>query len=110
MPNANLKFEVHCQRPPWARLNVDRKYVDSKYRIYVNNNLIVERSWVWDNNIFLEEDCWISADQDQEYMLELEPVVYISEQANFTIGNFAVTNIQADSTKINDLQVNFILR
>jgi hypothetical protein len=108
MSEVNLKFEVHCQRPTWARFNVDCKYVDSKYRIYVNNDLIVERSWIWDNNIFLKEDVWVIA--DQEYMLELEPVVYIPEQAVFTLDNFQVANFQADSTKINDLQVNFILR
>ena len=108
MSEVNLKFEVHCQRPTWARFNVNRKYVDSKYRIYVNNDLIVERSWIWDNNIFLKEDVWAIA--DQEYMLELEPVVYISEQAVFTLDNFQVANFQANSTKINDLQVNFTLR
>jgi hypothetical protein len=110
MSDVNLKFEVHCFRPPWARLNVNLKYVDSKYRIYINNDLIVERSWVWNNNIFLKEDVWITTDQDREYMLELEPVVFIPEQAVFTINDFNIVNARADSTKINDLQVNFTLR
>ena len=49
MPNANLKFEVHCQRPPWARLNVDRKYVDSKY--LDNNNEIKKTNIIIINKI-----------------------------------------------------------
>jgi hypothetical protein len=109
MSEVNLKFEVHCYRPSWATQFSISKFFNSRYRIYVNDNLITERSWVWDNNIFLDEDVWVS-DLDVENSLKLETVTHIPSQASFTINNFRVTNTSADIEKINDLQVNFILR
>ena len=127
MSEVNLKFEVHCQtrRPLWANLNSNSKfanYTNSKYRVYINNDLITERDWCWDN-IFLIEDIWITADQNKENILLLKcydweldlvtgnntSVKLISEPANFIIKNF-ISNTQTDITKINDLQINFILR
>ena len=106
----NLIFNVHCQRPPWGIINPVNKFLDSRYRVYVNDDLIAERSWIWDNNTFLKESIWINSVNNLQHILKIEPVVYIPEQAVFTLDNFQVANFQADSTKINDLQVNFILR
>jgi len=110
MLEVNLIFEVHCQRPPWGIINPVSKFLDSRYRVYVNDDLITERSWIWDNNIFLKESVWINSVQGSEHTLKIEPVVCIPEQAVFTVNNFQITNLAADSTKINDLQVNFTLR
>ena len=111
MREVNLNFEVLCQRPIWATLgSFKEKFSKSRYRVYVNNDLITERDWNWDNSIFLLESVWINGERDTNYTLRLDPVVHIPEQANFSINNFKVTNLEADSTKIDDLQVNFILR
>ena len=114
MSEINLAFEVYCWRPGWAivhRANiVDRyQYSNVRYRIYINNDLITERSWVWNNNIFLNENIWID-NNNTDYNLKVEPITNYPNQAKFNIENFKVINSQADSTKINDLQVNFTLR
>ena len=111
MREVNLNFEVLCQRPIWATLgSFKEKFSKSRYRVYVNNDLITERDWNWDNSIFLLESAWINCDPDTNYILRLDPVVYIPEQAKFSVNNFKVINLEADSTKIDDLQVNFTLR
>ena len=111
MREANLNFAVLCQRPIWATLgSFKEKFSKSRYRVYVNNDLITERDWNWDNSIFLLESVWINSDPNTNYTLRLDPVVYISEQANFSINNFKITNSNADINKIDDLQVNFTLR
>ena len=110
MNEVNLIFEVHCQRPPWGISTPISKFTDSRYRIYVNDDIITERSWVWDNNIFLKESVWIKSINRCDHILKIEPVVCIPEQAVFTIDNFEISNIPATSTKIDDLQVNFTLR
>ena len=110
MLEVNLIFEVHCQRPPWGINNPVIKFLDSRYRVYVNDDLITERSWIWDDNIFLKESVWINYVQGSEHTLKIESIVCIPEQAVFTVNNFQITNLAADSTKINDLQVNFTLR
>jgi hypothetical protein len=109
MLEINLIFEVHCRRPPWGIINPISKFSDSRYRVYVDDDLITERSWIWDN-IFLKESVWIKSIEGCDHVLKIEPVVCISEQAVFSVDNFEISNIPATSTKINDLQVNFTLR
>jgi hypothetical protein len=110
MLEVNLIFEVHCRRPPWGIINPISKFSDSRYRVYIDNDLITERSWIWDNNIFLKESVWIKSIEGCDHVLKIEPVVCIPEQAVFSVDNFKISNIPATSTKINDLQVNFTLR
>jgi hypothetical protein len=110
MSEVNLTFEIHCQLPLWVIKKPFGKFSDSRYRIYINDNLITERSWLWGNNIFLKENIWIDTPIDTQHILKIEPIVCIPEQAVFTVNDFKIVNVQADSTKINDLQVNFTLR
>jgi hypothetical protein len=110
MLEVNLIFEVHCRRPPWGIINPISKFTDSRYRVYVDDDLITERSWGWNDNIFLKESVWIKSINGCDHILKIEPVVCIPEQAVFSADNFEIANIPATSTKINDLQVNFTLR
>ena len=110
MIETNLIFEVLCHRPPWAIKNHLSKFTDSKYRIYVNDDLITERSWLWNNDTKLLENIWLNLVNNKEYKLRIEPVVAVPEQAKFNIDNFKITNSNADINKIDDLQVNFTLR
>ena len=110
MHDVNITIEVHCIRPPWGQYNFIKMFTDSRYRIYINNDLITERSWIWANDIFLLENIWIHADKNHEYILKLEPVVTIPEQAKFFLENIKFKNLNAESNKIDDMQVNFSLR
>lgn len=110
MLEVNLIFEVHCQRPVWAVNTTNIKFSDSRYRVYINDELITERTWIWNNNIFLKENIWINSPKDNQHTLKIEPVVCIPEQAVFTVDNFIVANLPADTSKVNDLEVNFTLR
>lgn len=110
MHDVNITVEVHCIRPPWGQYNSIEMFTDSRYRIYINNDLITERSWIWANEIFLSENMWIRADKNNEYVLKLEPVVTIPEQAKFFLENIKFKNLIAESNKIDDLQINFSLR
>ena len=110
MHAVNITVEVHCIRPPWGQLNPYKMFTDSRYRIYIDNNLITERSWVWNNDTFLLENIWVHADKNNEYSLKLEPVVAIPQQAKFSLRNIQTKNLEITSNVIDDLQVNFILR
>lgn len=106
----NLSVEVHCIRPPWGQYNTVGIFNDSRYRIYISNDLITERSWVWNNNTFLLENIWILPNSKNEHVLKLEPVVTIPEQAKFFLERLIFKDINADIHKINDLQINFSFR
>ena len=110
MSDVNITVEVHCIRPLWVQNDKRNMFNDSRYRIYINNNLITERSWVWNNDTFLLENIWIHADKNNEYSLKLEPVVTISEQAKFCLQNIKSKNLEITSNVIDDLDINFSLR
>jgi hypothetical protein len=109
MLEVNLIFEVHCRRPPWGIINPISRFLDSRYRVYVDDDLITERSWIWDN-IFLCENMWIHGENNKKYTVKLEPVVCIPEQAKFRIDNLKISNSNADINMIDEQQVNFTLR
>lgn len=105
----NLKVEIHVYKPNWVIKQGNLAYHDSRYRIYINNDLITERNWIW-HNIFLIENIWLQS-TELDYKLKLDPILIKNPaQAVFSIKNLNVINYQADMNKINDLQVNFTLR
>ncbi len=90
----NLIFDIYGYVPKWINGTFDRYQNilrDSRYRIYVNNDLIVERNWVWDNNIFLRENIYINS-AVSEHTLKLEPVVFHENQIKFLIKNLKVND------------------
>ena len=82
---AHIIVEVHCVCPTWAKLHRNEKYRDSKYRLYVDSDLITERTWIWNNSIFLQENLWVSVDRNLTHTLKLEAVTHIPEQARFSL-------------------------
>ena len=100
-----ISVEIHCERPNWAILTP--QYSTSRYRIYVDDNLITERNWNWNNNTFLTEKIWIHGAADKDHILNLYPVIKIPKQAEFKLNNLLVTNLQAKVSQIDDLTVSF---
>ncbi len=100
MSELNLVFDVYGYRPSWVQKrdivkDFEKDLCNSRYRIYVNNDLIVERNWIWENNIFLRENMWIIA-ESSELNLKLEPIIYNPIQIKFLIKNPIVNNIPID--------------
>ena len=62
---------------------------EAVYRIYVGNNLMTERTWVWGSGIGINEHIQINLHIGQG-KFRLEPVN--CSQSNFTIHNFKVNN------------------
>ena len=85
MTDTNINFQVFCVRPGWAITNFDPKYTDVRYRIYVDNDLITERTWIWNNDTALHENIYVQFDNNINHKLKLQPVVYREDQAVFKI-------------------------
>jgi hypothetical protein len=78
-----------------------------KYRVYVNQDLIVERDWIWGNNVYIEEDIWADIDLAQDCVLRVEPIAIVNNASKFDIENFQIINGEGLIQKPNNLQVNF---
>ena len=105
----NITVEVHCQQPPWAINHWEDRYRDSRYRIYVNNDLITERSWVWDNSTYLKEDLWANITPEGTHSIKLEPITHIPEQAKFDLLNFNVVDTAIKVLSIRPHEITFKL-
>lgn len=110
MHEVNLIVEIQCVRPPWGKINPFSKYTDSRYRVYVNDDLLTERTWLWNDSVTINENIWINAENIKDHTLVIEPVTHIPEQAKFTLSSLSIPNVPAEIFRINDLQVNFTLR
>jgi hypothetical protein len=87
MNAVNLIFEVHARIPSWISHvvhNMKNHYTDNRYRIFVNNDLIVERNWIWNNDTFLKESIWVVSGF-VDYNVRLEPVAYNPAQIKFSL-------------------------
>jgi hypothetical protein len=103
----NITVEVHCQQPPWAIHLWGDRYRDSRYRIYVNNDLITERTWIWDNSILIQENLWINVNQTATHLLKLESVTNIPEQAKFSLGLLSANNNNLVIVSANTVEITF---
>lgn len=60
-----LSVEVHCLEPltVWGKSLPEQRNL-SKYRIYIDDDLITERDWIWDQETYICENmiAEISAD------------------------------------------------
>jgi hypothetical protein len=102
---AHIIVEVHCVRPSWAELHWDEKYRDSRYRLYVDSDLITERTWIWNNSTFLQENLWVNVDRNLTHTLKLEAVTHLPEQAQFslqsmTLAKGSLTTLSTTPTEI----------
>jgi hypothetical protein len=105
----NITVEVHCRRPPWAINHWEERYRDSRYRIYIDNDLITERTWLWDNTTYLREDLWANLTPKDLHFIRLEPVIHIPEQAKFGLLEFNVANAPAKVLAIKPHEITFKL-
>ena len=75
------------------------------YRIYVDNNLMTERTWIWDTGVGINEHVQINLHIGQG-KFRLEPVN--CSASNFTIHNFKVNNLLLHP-RVRGLETTFII-
>lgn len=73
-----VSFNIHCK---------NKGNLTPAYRVYVNDELFAERTWIWKNH-YLEEMLQIAAESGQ-YQLRIEAV-------KPTGGKFKASNYQID--------------
>jgi len=85
----NIQVDVHCVRPPWAIHNP--KFNNPSYRIYLDKDLLTERTWRWEDSIYIREDLWVNIERDK-HSLRLDPILKLPEQAFIRFENFVIAN------------------
>jgi hypothetical protein len=110
MPAVNLTVEVHGYQPEWVFAEQNINYLNSSYRIYINDELLIERRWAWNNNIVIQENLLVNLLSFSVNQLSLKPVVVDPTQATFILNNFTVVNQPFIFEQINEHAISFTLQ
>ena len=69
MSEVSLRVQVHCLQPNWVEQE------NSRYRLYVNDDLITERTWIWPINTFIEEDLLVDVTERESHIVRIETIL-----------------------------------
>jgi hypothetical protein len=104
MNAVNLTVDVHCIRSCRSILNKEQV----AYRLYINNDLLTERTWIWKNNICIKENIW--AYTKTTNLITIQPILHLSGQAVFTLDNLQVIDTMFTFEQINEHTISFTLQ
>ena len=68
MNETNIVVQVHALQPNWI------EHEQPKYRLYVNDDLITERTWIWDQQTYIEEDLRVCVESGINHIIRLETI------------------------------------
>lgn len=116
MNAVNLTVDINYQLPNWAKCIISARIdatssprVFDCYRLFIDDDLLTERSWIWDNNIVIHEDIWITASKNSSHILTIKPIIEEPVYSKFFINNLQVIDVPFTSEQINDLTISFTL-
>ena len=69
MSEVSLRVQVHCLQPKWI------EHENSRYRLYVNDDLITERTWIWTISNYIEEDLLVDVTERESHIVRLETIL-----------------------------------
>lgn len=69
MSEVSLRVQVHCLQPNWI------EHENSRYRLYVNDDLITERTWIWNMNTYVEESLLVDVPENISHTIRLETIL-----------------------------------
>jgi|688.fasta_scaffold1376230_2 hypothetical protein len=104
MNAVNLTVDVLCSRSCQSILNRDETTL---YRLYFNNDLLTERTWIWKNNICVKENIWVYTKTTN--LLTIQPIINLPEPAIFTLSNLQVIDTMFTFEQINEHTISFTL-
>ena len=74
----HITIQVQCVKPSWIGYEKN-----NNYRLYVNDDLVTERTWLWDINTVIEENIHLAVDPGTAVTLRLDPILSPNSVAQF---------------------------
>lgn len=84
MSHTNISVEVHCLQPNWIQLE------NAQYRFYVNDDLITERSWIWDFNTVINETLTVDVPPTLSNNIRIEVI----KPSRASLAQFGLRNLK----------------
>jgi hypothetical protein len=92
MIETNIAVQVHALQPRWI------EHEQPKYRLYVNDDLITERTWIWDMQTFIEENICVCIEYDSVYTVRIE----IIKSNPMHLAQFGLKNLKINERSESD--------
>ena len=92
MSETRITVQVHALQPRWIDLE------QPKYRIYVNDDLMTERTWIWDQQTYIEETLWAELASGISHTVKLE----IIKSNPFDLAQFGLQNLTVNEEPHSD--------
>jgi hypothetical protein len=93
MIDTNITVEVHALQPRWIDLEKPR------YRLYVNDDLFTERSWIWNQQIFIKENLSVYLETGINHKIRLE----IIKSDPMHLSQFGLQNLRINGSNFETL-------
>ena len=85
---ADIAVEVHCVEPSWVQME------NSKYRIYLDGELLTERDWVWDQNTYINEHIIAEISPNDTHRINVEVIKSKPEHlTKLDLKNFYISEV-----------------
>lgn len=92
MREARLTVEIHALQPRWI------EHERPKYRLYIDDDLITERTWIWDQNTYVEETLDIAVSEGVSHTVRIEIIKFHPMH----IAQFGLQNIKINGWERSD--------
>jgi hypothetical protein len=66
MNETAITVQIHALQPNWI------EHEKPKYRLYINDDLITERTWIWDMQTYIEEDLRVEVSPGVNHTIRLD--------------------------------------
>jgi hypothetical protein len=66
MNETTITVQIHALQPNWI------EHEKPKYRLYINDDLITERTWIWDMQTYIEEDLRVEVSPGVNHTIRLD--------------------------------------
>lgn len=100
MSIVKIIVEVHC-------ITLD-SINESRYRLYADNDLLVERTWRWGEITIIEEEIWLNLPLGVSHTLYLN-TVSMNSSTKFILKNFSIYDSPYCITDSDDYSITFFL-
>ena len=92
MSETVITVQVHPLQPNWI------EHEKPRYRLYINDDLITERTWIWDMQTYIEEDLRVEVDKGINHTIRLELI----KDDPMHLSQFGLQNLRINSWPIPD--------
>ena len=95
-----ISFDIECHRPLWVVARKYTEYARAVYRVCVDDDLITERDWIWEEKFYLNENIIVNIESNLVHTLKILPVTFIKNYTTYIIRNLTIEDTVFNTDKL----------